>query len=141
VSAACWLWIASLVVGLVGTVVAFLTLGDAVRAQVRRQVEADPQLNAIDVETIVRIGSIVGAVVGLTIVALEVFFVLKMRAGRNWARITLTALGALSVAATVVGLGSATAFSAVFGLVQSALIVAAVVLMFTGAALDFFARR
>lgn len=140
-AAAFWLWIASLAVGLIGTVIAFATLGDAVRAQVQRQVEADPQLNAVDVEAIVRIGSIVGAVVGVAILTLEVFFALKMRAGRNWARITLTTLGALSVAATLVGLGSATAFSAAFGLVQSALIVAAVVLMFTGAALDFFARR
>ena len=136
-----WLWIASMVVSVIGNVVGFLTLGDRVRSQVRQQVGTDPNLSAANVDTIVRIGFIVGAVVALLFVALELFFVFKMRAGRNWARIVLTVLGGLSVLLTIVGLRSAAGLTAVIGLVGSALIVAAIVLMFTGGAREYFAPR
>lgn len=135
------LWIASIVVSVIGIVYSFATLGDTVRDQVQGQVDADPSLDAGDLESLIRLGLVIGAVFALLFVALELFFIFKMRAGRNWARIVLTVLGVLSVLATVFSLSNASAVSAAFGLVQAALIVAAIVFMFTGGARAHFAPR
>ncbi|UZJ25248.1 hypothetical protein RHODO2019_01750 [Rhodococcus antarcticus] len=141
VSTAFWLWVANMVVSLAGSVVAFATIGDTVRAQLADQVRADPSLNQADVETIIRVGVVVGVVFALLFVALQLFFVFRMRSGRSWARIVLTVLGGLSVLLTVAGLGSASIVDAGFGLVGAILIVAAIIYMFTGGARDYFAPR
>jgi hypothetical protein len=141
VSTAFWLWVANVVVGLAGSVVAFAAIGDTVRAQLADQVRSDPTLNTADVETVVRIGVVVGSVVALLLVGLQLFVVFRMRSGRSWARIVLTVLGGLSVLLTVAGLGRASTVDAGFGLVGAILVVAAVVYMFTGGAQQYFAPR
>jgi hypothetical protein len=141
VSTAFWLWVANVVVGLAGSVVAFATIGDTVRAQLADQVRSDPTLKTADVETVIRVGVVVGAGFALLFVGLQLFVVFRLRSGRSWARIVLTVLGGLSVLLTVAGLGRASTVDAGFGLVGAILVVAAIVYMFTGGAQQYFAPR
>ena len=141
VGTAFWLWIANIVVGIVSVAVTFLTLDSTVTAQVRDQLATDPQLSTVNAESFVRIALVVGAVFTLLFAGLKLFFLFKMRSGRNWARVTLTVFGGLSILLTVVSLGQASGIEAGFGLVGAILIVAAIVFMFTGGARDYFASR
>jgi hypothetical protein len=74
-----------------------------------------------------------GLVVGLLVLVLFVGCAVALRRGRAWARLVLTVVGGLSVLVTVLGLllsaGQGVTFGAVStvaGLVQAALIVAAI---------------
>lgn len=116
------LWIAAVVVGLVGSVVAVL---------------GTPAPGAA--------GGVAGTVVGLLFLGLLVSCALAMRAGRNWARVTLTIVGGVSVLLTVLGLllsaGLGVAVDAVSttaSLLQAGLTVAAVLLAFRAPANAYF---
>jgi hypothetical protein len=54
--------------------------------------------SSVDPHTLVNTVKIVSVIFGLIFVALYLLFAFKMRAGRNWARIVLTVLSALSIA-------------------------------------------
>ena len=141
VTTAFWLWVANVVVGLVAVAVTLFTLDDAVTAQVRDQLSANPNLRTVDARTLVRAFLIAGAVFTLLFAGLKLFFLFKMRSGRNWARVTLTVFGGLSTVSTVIGLSVARALDAGLGVAQAVLIVAAIVFMFSGGARDYFAAR
>jgi hypothetical protein len=117
-----WLWIAAVVVNLVGSLVSLVTT---------------PPVSALS--------SIVGLVVGVLFLAIVVFLALRLRQGDGWARLTLAVLGGLSAVITVLGLlagaGLGVGFSAlstVVGFVQAALIVAAILSSFQAPANAYF---
>ncbi|WP_232668551.1 hypothetical protein [Pseudonocardia sp. TRM90224] len=96
-------------------------------------------------ESITRVSLIVGAVLFLAFETFLLVATFKMRAGRNWARIVLTVVGGLGVALTIVTLALLPALqpgidlpSVILGIVQSGVIVAAIVLMFRPAANLYF---
>lgn len=99
-------------------------------------------------EELINVTKTVSIVVGVLFVGLYLLFAFKMRAGRNWARIVLTVLSALSV----VSLFSATASvkindqtytsgsNQVTGWIGAVISVLAIVLMFLPASNEYFAR-
>lgn len=131
------LWFASIVIGLIGAVGGvFLADTDALTDDL---VEADSGLSASDAESIVTLGLIVGLVVALVIIGLQVFFVFKMRAGRNWARIVLTVLAGLSLLSGLFGLTGGITAGSLISLVSLAVLIAATYYMFRPAANAYFA--
>ncbi|MCP2261729.1 hypothetical protein LX15_005455 [Streptoalloteichus tenebrarius] len=92
-----WTWIASAVWSFAAPVI-LVTQRDEV---VRLTRASQPTLTAQQVEAGVSLAIGTSTVVAIVVATLYVLFGFKMRAGRNWARITLTvltALGALSLA-------------------------------------------
>ena len=141
VTVAFWLWVASIVLGIVSVGVTLLTLDDTVTAQVRDQLSANPDLRNVDAETVVRAALVVGVVLSLLFDGAKLFLLFKLRSGRRWARTTLTVFGGLSILLTLVSLGSASVVTAGFGLAGAVLILAAIVFMFTGDARDYVSPR
>jgi hypothetical protein len=90
-------FLATLILGLIASLVQFSDL-DGLVAQTVATAD-DPVIT----EDVVRAGLVVGAVVGLLLVALEALFIWFAWQGRNWARIVLLVLGGLSV---LFGLGT-----------------------------------
>lgn len=100
----------------------------------------------------VTVSVVVGAILGLLLVALQLLFAVFMRRGRNWARIVLTVFGALGVLGTLIGLAGGTSTTingqtvqtgsvagTILSLVQAVVIVVAVVLFFRPRATTYFA--
>ena len=120
------LWIAVVVVGLLGSVLSLATT------------TAAPSPLAAT-------GGFVGVIIGLLFLAALVYLALRMRQGEHWARLTLTILGGISAVFTVLGvlltagLGvSIGALSTIVSLVQAALIVAAILFAFQAPANAYF---
>jgi hypothetical protein len=78
------LWIANLAFGFtMGFVIGFIT---ALTARQRAAVSAQP----------VNVGAVIVGLLGaLIVLGLEIFFLLKMRKGKNWARVIMTVLAGL----------------------------------------------
>lgn len=136
---AVYLWIASLVVGAVGIVTSFGSIGPQVRAELNAQLATNPDLGSVDPETLVRVATYAVVVVSVLGIALRIFLLVKLAAGRRWARTVLTVLGALSVVAAVVGVRSSSPIDAALSVVNALLIAAAIVYMFSDGAKSFFA--
>lgn len=104
--------------------------------------------NGLSTEDAVNAAKIGAVVAGVIIVALYLLFAFKMRAGRNWARIVLTVLSALSIVSQftfsasveVNGRVYSSSLSDASGWVGTALAVVAIVLMFLPASNEYFAR-
>ncbi|QNK82312.1 hypothetical protein [Nakamurella sp. PAMC28650] len=85
-------------------------------------------------------------VVGVIFIGLYLLFAFKMRAGRNWARIVLTVLSALSILSAARTTASISVNGQVYsvgssqatGWIGAALAVVAIVLMYTGASNAYF---
>lgn len=128
------LWVASLVVGygigfVVGLVVGFTSA--------RRDAQTGGTADNVDAGAAASF--LVGALIGLAIVvALQVFFLLKMRRGRNWARIVLTAVAVLNAFGLVQGFLNGQGFAVATGLISLALVAAATTLMYRPAANAYF---
>jgi hypothetical protein len=90
-------FLATLILGLIASLVQFSDIDGLVAQAVA--VANDPAVT----EDVLRAGVVVGAVIGLLLVALEALFIWLAWKGRNWARIVLLVLGGLSV---VFGLGA-----------------------------------
>lgn len=100
---------------------------------------------SIDVNSLVTTVKVITVVIFLVFAALYLFFAFKMNAGRNWARIVLTVVGALAVlsgfsaTSTVTVNGqSYSASNQVFGWIGALLAVVAIVLMFLPQSNAFF---
>ncbi|MGY1590540.1 hypothetical protein ACI789_10105 [Geodermatophilus sp. SYSU D00965] len=106
-------FIATLILGLISSLVQFSDVDSLVAETVA--VSNDPALT----EDVVRAGLVVGAVVGLLLVALEALFIWFAWQGRNWARIVLWVLGGLSVLFGLVALGGAAGGAAGSGFLDS----------------------
>lgn len=120
------LWIAAVVVGVLGSVFSLAT-------------------SATVPNGLLATGGIIGVVIGLLFLAALVYLALRMRQGESWARLALAVLGGVSAVFTVVGvlltagLGvTVGALSTVVSLVQAVLIIAAVIFSFQAPANDYF---
>jgi hypothetical protein len=83
-------------------------------------------------EDVVRTGIVVGAVLGLVLIALNVLFLWSAWQGRNWARIVLWVLGGLSVLGGLYGLTAdtgQTGFLTSLSVFQLLLLIAGLVLL------------
>jgi hypothetical protein len=75
----------------------------------------------------------------IVVVYIRVLFLMKMRAGRNWARILLTVLGVLAIVYCAVLLPQLTFVVSAFEVLAAALTLSAIVLIFRPAANAYFA--
>ena len=126
-----WLWIGSMVVSLLGAILTFSQFDDIRQQAIDDALRADPTLDPQFFESAFEIALVVGLVFGLLVVALELFFLFKMRAGRNWARIVLTVLGAVSVLTALFGLAQPQpALSLVTSVLSTLLVIGAIVMMY-----------
>lgn len=131
------LWFVSILVGLLGGILGY-ALTDKNAALQKAMDSNTSGLSRADLETLVNVGLVIGLTVALVMLGLEVFFVLKMKAGRNWARIVLTVLGALSALSSLVGLAQGFSLGSAVNLISLLLTIAAVVFMFRPAATHYF---
>lgn len=103
--------------------------------------------SGVDTQTLVNTVKITTVVVGLILLGLYLLFAFKMRAGRNWARIVLTVLSALSILSPTTASSSVTVNGSVYkssstqltGWIGAALGIVAIVLMFLPASNAYFA--
>lgn len=103
--------------------------------QALQESAASADAQGINVNTLVNGVKLASIVVAVIFVGLYLLFAMKMRAGRNWARIVLTVLSALSI----VSAASRATSSQLFGWIGAALAVVAIVLMFLPASSAYFA--
>lgn len=132
-----WLWVATIVLGVVGAVVMLVTLDDNAGRELRGVGMSDG-----DAAMFTRVAAVASASFTLLWAGLKVFFVLMMRAGRSWSRIVLTVYGPLSVLFSIGALvaDDRTAVRSSISAAGILLTVAAVVLMYLGAAGSWFSR-
>ncbi len=116
-------FVANLLLGLVGSVVAFGSIDSIL----------DQQLAGSDVavsEDLVQAAVVAGAITGLLFAALEALFIFFAWKGRNWARIVLFVLGGLGVVGGLVSLAQpSTGFLSALSVFQLLLAIAGIVLL------------
>jgi hypothetical protein len=134
VDLAFWLWIASTLVGLISFFIALPTMGE----QIQRAAQQGGQQLPPDMMAFTQVFQIVSLVVGL---ALAVLFAVKMRAGRNWARIVITVFAAVRVLSALLSLPLVGGVEMILSIVVALLSVAVVVLMFRPDAKAYFASQ
>ncbi|MBM9475752.1 hypothetical protein JL107_04765 [Nakamurella flavida] len=89
-------WVLTAVASIVGVVVVLTSpIWQQAIDEAARQGNLDA--SGIDVNNLVTVGKVLVIGVAVVLVALYLLFAFKMRAGRNWARIVLTVLGAFTV--------------------------------------------
>src|SRR5262245_1798846 len=85
VEASFWLWIVTLGLGLLGSLLSY----QQVKAELSRQARAtNPAIDSSTIES----ATTAGIVLGLLFIVVEIVFVFLMRGGRNWARIVMAVL-------------------------------------------------
>ena len=87
------LWLANIVLGVVSAIVGAFVGVSAVSDALAAAGSEDSSA----LRTGLVIGLVVGAVFFVVLVGLELLFAIKMRQGRNWARIVLTILGVVGI--------------------------------------------
>lgn len=132
------LWMVSIVISVLGTIVG-LVFADR-NALIRKAMDSNSKLTHDQASTAITVALVVGAVVGLVILGLELFFVFKMRAGRNWARIVLTVLGVLGILFGLYGFTAGFTLGSVLNLISLVVVIAAIVFMFKPAARAYFSQ-
>ncbi len=125
-----WIWIASAVLTVLGGLLV-LTQRDEMLALLRQQPGAT-SLTEQQLQATVNLTLGVSVVIYVVIGLLYVLFAVKMRAGRNWARIVLTVLTVLSLLSLAQGTID------VVGLIGVLAAVVAVVLLYLKPANDYF---
>jgi hypothetical protein len=130
VQASFWVWVATVVLSLVGAVVGFAGSGDALAAaRSANSGLTDAQLQAIVTGTL-----IFAAVIAVVFAGLYLLFAFKARAGRNWARITLTVLTVLRLLALAAGV-------TLFGVITVVGAIVATVLLFLPESNQYFTAK
>ena len=133
------LWMIIAALGVVSLILQ-LTIGDEFTRAARISLEQQNEpFTEQDVETIANAAKFFALAIGLLFVGLFLLFAYRMRAGKNWARITLTVLGGLSVVFTLIGLASSDPLTLIIRLADAVLIVAAIYYMFRPDANQYFA--
>jgi hypothetical protein len=121
------LFIAEIALGLIGSIYVFSN-SQALLDRVRSQVQTNAQVS----DSALHAALIVGAVIGLIIVAVELLFIWFAWRGRNWARIVLWVVGGLAIVSGLAGLGTNSQFGGFYrtlGIFQLVITIAAVILL------------
>ena len=134
------------VIYLLAAIVSILGIVLVVTSNVWSRAIAENNTSGVDTQTLVNTAKIVTVVVGLIFVALYLLFAFKMRAGRNWARIVLTVLSALSIISAFSATSSVTVNGHVYrvssqqasGWIGTVLAILAIVLMYLPASNAYF---
>ncbi|HYO34908.1 MAG TPA: hypothetical protein VER97_02450 [Geodermatophilus sp.] len=132
-------WLATIVLGLLGSIVTFAQLDRLVD-----QALVDQGLDPAQYSDSVSSGIVLGSIVfGLGFVALELMFLWFAWQGRNWARIVLWVLGGISLLFGLFGLfsSSSSGLLTVLSLVQYLLILVGVVALAQKPANDWYRHR
>ncbi len=131
--------VASLVLGLIASIVSFSDVDTLVAETL--ETTNDPAVT----EEIIRSGVVVGAVIGLILVALEVLFLWFGWKGHNWARVVIWVLGGISVLFGLFGLAAgasqSTGFLTSLGWFQLLLTAAGIVLLAMKPSNDWYRYR
>lgn len=137
-----WLWFATMLLMLVRVTVRTFNLPDSVIAQMRAEAKRSgmPMSEAMLQDTL-RLTQILMIVLFVVLCAVWSLFIMKMRAGKAWARSVLTMLGWLSLIFTVPAIISDDPSSVLFYGLTVAVELAAIVLMFRGAGGEHFAVK
>ncbi|MTD14502.1 hypothetical protein GIS00_11145 [Nakamurella sp. YIM 132087] len=133
VTAAFALYVLAALVSLVGV---FLVFTDAGTRQIRDALR-DTNTGNMSLDDLVRVTRTITVAVVVVFLALYLFFAFMMRAGRNWARIVLTVLSALSIASSFAGSVAATRSWATW--VTLVFSILAIVLMYLAQSNQYFA--
>ncbi len=136
-----WLWIASMVLGVVGALITYPQIKQLQADAIERELAQNPTLDRSSIESITSGALIGGIVIGLLFVVAQLIFVFLMRGGRNWARIVLAVIGGVSVLFGLIGLAGATGSTGASSLLQLLLLAGAIVAMFLPAANAWFRPR
>ena len=97
-------FLATLILGLVGSIVTFADIDDLVTQELAR---SGTEIELTD--DVIRSAILIGAVISLIFVALQLLFMWFAWKGHNWARIVLWVIGGLSVLSGLAGLSTGTA--------------------------------
>ncbi|NUT50175.1 MAG: hypothetical protein HOV94_23115 [Saccharothrix sp.] len=125
-----FLWLAGAILLVVSSLLV-LTQRDAVLEEARKTAATTQGVTAEQVESLTNAILMISVIIGVVLAVLMVLFAVKARAGRNWARITLTVLGAMVCVYHLLG------FSLV-GLVIVLVVAAAVVTLYLPASKAYF---
>ena len=138
------LWLGTIGIGLVSMLVSFL-MPDPMADQAASQLAAEMRaagLQMTEAEAVSFLNTVIITTIFITIafMALHVFFVFRMRDGRNWARITMTVIAVLVLPFTLLnifatGMGLT---AALFNVLYLGLVVAAIYFMWTSRASEYF---
>lgn len=131
-------WYGALALSVIGMVIRTFTIPEPVLAQFRMQAERDGFRDQQLIDSAVLIGQVVWLVVYLALCGLWVLFIVKMRAGQNWARVVLATLGWIAVVLTVPMMAADQFATTVFYLATVVIEVVAIVQMFRGPANEYF---
>ncbi|WP_328610427.1 hypothetical protein OG943_15260 [Amycolatopsis sp. NBC_00345] len=120
INGAFWAFLAATVISIVSGLLVLTqrdTLADALR-------KSDTGLTAQQVDQATTVALVAAVVIAVIIALLYLLFAVKLRAGRNWARIVLTVLTALQVLSLLAGSGGSwigylSCLAAVIGVVLS----------------------
>jgi hypothetical protein len=133
------LWMANAALGLIGFLVTISVGRDATREQIVTQLrERGETFTESQVDGLVTAGLVLAGVIAAVFFGLYLLFAFKMRAGRNWARITLAVLGGITLVLGLVGLASGNAINTIMTVLQLALIGGAIYFMYTKEASAYF---
>jgi hypothetical protein len=134
------LWMIGAGISLLSVIFVFTVGSDAIKDAARESLRnAGRSFTEDDVTSLANATKVIGIVIGLIFIGLFVLFAYKMRAGRNWARITLTVLGALNIIFTLINIRSSGAINLIVSLIMAVLILVAVYFMFRPDANQYFA--
>ncbi|RLK60659.1 hypothetical protein [Actinokineospora cianjurensis] len=136
------LWVLNALLGVVGFILTLLLGVDALRENAAREI-AKQNTTGVDVDTVVTAGLVFAGVLAVGFFALYLLFAFKMRAGRNWARMTLAILGTIGILLSVLGLLTETAapVDMVINVIQVLIVGTAIYFMFTAEAKAYFEPR
>jgi len=147
VTAAFWCWIAVVVAWAVSLIILLTSSAwdQALAAATNTANRSSTSTVVVDAQSVINFVRVFAVVVFVIAAGLYLLFAFKMKAGRNWARITLTVLGILGVLSSITPSsrsitvnGEVYASSSGPGWITAVLTVAALVLMYVGGANQFF---
>lgn len=132
------LWLVIIGLAVVGLIIG-LTVGSDDYLQAARDALAGQNKTEDEIKDYANAAKVFSAIIAIVFVALYLLFAYKMRAGRNWARITLTVLGGLNVVSVLFSFRNAGGLGIVIGLIEAVVILAAIYMMFRPDANQYFA--
>lgn len=131
------LWILALIIGVFSAIVGFMTFGSMREQLIDEVMETTEGVTRDEAETLVTVSNIIAVGFYLTLLGLILLFVFMMREGKNWARITLTVFGTISVLLSVLTVAGG-GFGAILQLVSAGVVIVAIVFMYRADAAPYF---